>query len=286
MEAAVGGLPINEVILSISFSEHVTLAGPKLLLALQGLLSEYPELEERLPYEMPEELPTEKLLKSRAPNIQIIGPAGPSKRRYWLTTQENGPILVQVQSDYFAVNWRARSETEGYPGFLRLREIFFETLAILRSAITQSGGDDINIQQVELSYINLIRPSGGYAHPELLGKVFDIQAPFLQDLEQLAISYTRSLTSPNGSFFGRLYTNVQTGYLPASDVDGGAVLNLTREPELRSVVSLNTSVRSARAKSLTFDEVSDILVEEHEAATRAFRSITKESARRAWGLSD
>lgn len=285
MKPAAGSTPINEVVLAISFDE-LELPGPRLLAALQKLLTLFPDFDEQLPYEMPEELPTRlQITKPRLPSLQIIGPLGPAKRRYWLTAEDDKSLLVQVQSDYFALNWRVRPDGGPYPGFLALRHQFLEVLDTFRSGLASADLPTLNVQQVELSYINLITPPGEYQDHGFLAEVLDIQAPLFEDVEQLTLSYSRALTSPDGNFFGRSYTDVQTGYrATAGGLKPLERLTLSQDLELRPVVNINTSVRSARHKLLSTEDISNYLEYEHAEATRSFRSITTKAAQTVWGL--
>lgn len=270
--------------MSISFDEQDVLAGPKLLVALRQLTSRYPEIEEQLPYEMPDELPTKsQLIRPPRPNFQFIGPGGPTKRRYWLTESGSKSILVQVQSDYFAVNWRSSPDGQRYPGFARLKEIFFETLTLLNETVTGSGGADLVIRQAELAYINVIKPETDFVDRSFLSEYLDVTAPFLGSLEQLNFTYTRSVENSEGSFFGRSYTAIQTAYQIKS-LSSLAHIDLSADLELDPILNVNISVRSARHKDLGMEDLAEVFEQAHAEATNSFRSVTTVAAQKSWGL--
>lgn len=278
------GPPINEVAMSISFDEQDVLAGPKLLVALRQLTSRYPEIEEQLPYEMPDELPTKsQLTRPPGANFQFVVPGGPTKRRYWLTETESKSILVQVQSDYFAVNWRSRPEGQHYPGFARLKEVFFEALTLLNEAVAGRGGADLVIHQAELTYVNVIKPQADFADRSFVSDYLDVKAPFLDDLEQLNFTYTRSLENSEGSFFGRSYAAIQTAY-EIKDLSSLAHIDLSAVLELDPILNVNISVRSARHKNLNLEDLAGVFEQAHVEATNSFRSVTTVAAQKSWGL--
>jgi uncharacterized protein (TIGR04255 family) len=98
--------PVNEVVISISFQPQPVLEGPRLLIGLSRILADFPQVTEVPPYGMPAEQPfEEQVLQPAVPQIQFVS-SPQTQRRYWLTESESSSLLLQIQSNYFALNWR------------------------------------------------------------------------------------------------------------------------------------------------------------------------------------
>jgi uncharacterized protein (TIGR04255 family) len=272
--------PVNEVVISISFQPQPVLEGPRLLIGLSRILADFPQVTEVAPYEMPaEQPPEEQVLQPAVPRIQFINSPQP-QRRYWLTTSESSPLLLQIQSNYFAINWRRQEGGEDYPGFERLREIFHHYLSLFEEAAISQGGKPLTASQLELTYINILRPDELWGATKDLSRVINLNVPGMDQFEQLNLAYSEPVWTESGSFYGRLHAAVATGYQPKAELAEFRPLNIT---DLIPIINLSITTRSARlAESTAY--VSQRFDLAHDAATEAFKRLTTDVARRNWGL--
>ena len=272
--------PVNEVVISISFQPQPVLEGPRLLIGLDRILEDFPQIAEVSPYEMPAEKPfEEQILQPTVPQIQLVS-SPQTQRRYWLTEPESSSLLVQIQSNYFALNWRRLEGGEYYPGFELLRERFGHYLSLFQNATISKGGKPLTVSQLELTYINLLRPDELWGATKDLPTVINLNVPGMERFEQLNLAYSEPVWTDPGFFYGRLHAAVATGYVPKTEP---AELRPLRTPDLIPVINLSITTRSAQL-DLSIEDVGQRFDVAHEAVTEAFTSLTTEDARRNWGL--
>jgi len=272
--------PVNEVVISVSFQPQPVLEGPQLLIGLSPILADFPQVTEVPPYEMPAEQPFEE---------QVLQPAGRQikfvdfpqmQRRYWLTASESSPLLLQIQSNYFALNWRRQEGGEHYPGFDRLAEIFQRYLSLFNDAVVRRGGEPLTASQLELTYINILRPDESWGDIKDLSRVININVPGMDQFEQLNLAYSEPVRTESGSFYGRLHAAVATGYQPKAESAEFRPLSAT---DVIPIINLSITTRSARlAESIA--SVRNRFDLAHDAVTEAFKRLTTDIARRNWGL--
>lgn len=160
----------------------------------------------------------EQVPRAAVPQIQFVHTPD-VQRRYWFTTDEpSAPLLLQVQSDYFAVNWRRQEDGDFYPGFDRLRAKFDQHLTSFQAAIVSQGGLPLRATQIELTYINILRPDGLWGAIQDLHKVVNLCIPEMGSFEQLNLAYSKPVEAESGTFFGRLHTAVSTGFQPKAEL--------------------------------------------------------------------
>lgn len=261
--------PVDEVVVSVAFANKQSLTGPWLGITVGSWLSRFPNVERQPPYDMPVEhppgmhIPTGgglrfEMLQGGVPNV-----------RFWLSSNDESQ-LVQVQPDYFGVNWRRKGSDPRYPGYLAMRSLFFELLDELNNSTLQAEDGPLEIRAVELTYVDIIQSDDLWQRYSDAHKIVNIDFGGMADYEQFGLSYTRVLFDLENNFRGRMHVNVQ----PGVKVDTGApVLNLT------------TTVRSAPLLGNNFVDVGNFLDAAHDKVTENFNSITTSDARKAWGLS-
>jgi uncharacterized protein (TIGR04255 family) len=272
--------PVNEVVISIAFQSQPVLESPKLVVGLGRILEDFPSITEVPPYEMPMEKPLEEHgLQASIPQIQFVDPTQ-LRKRYWLTAGDSSPLLIQVQADYFALNWRRKEAGEPYPGYDHLRELFDHYLGLFQEAVVGQKGDQLTVTQLELTYINILRPDESWGSHRDLSGVINLQTPGMDRFEQLNFAYSRTVTTESGSFYGRLHAAVATGYQPKSD---SSELRTLSPSEGVPVINLSITTRStALAEGIaTVGRHFDIA---HDAVTGDFNSLTTGTARSNWGL--
>ena len=278
---AVGRPPVNEVVLSVAFENQSVLVGPQILVTLGELLEEFPQVEEQMPYEMQAEHPIEdQLMQPQGPQVKFFAGNGPVERRYWLTQEDDSSFLLQVQSNYFALNWRDRVDGQRYPGFHELLGAFRSRFDQLNTRTHSRSSEPIRIQHAELSYIDLINPNPVWSNHSEIGNLLNVSSPALAAVEQLNFAYSRTI-SRDGKFEGRLHTVAQTGYQLKSDEVALRPLTLG---DLSPVVNLSFTARSGRLEGNTVDHAVTFFELAHDEITDSFRSLATQAALKEWGL--
>jgi uncharacterized protein (TIGR04255 family) len=274
--------PVNEVVVSVAFDPQACLTGPQLFVTLRNFLADFSSIEEKVPYVMPVELPPEvQLAQPTVPPVQFIDGSKLPGRRYWLTDASDPALLVQIQADYLAVNWRKVKDDSPYIGFERLLERFVSVLARVQEAVDGAGGSRLAVRQAELSYVNLIRPDALWSSHREIGAVVNAQSPVLADFEQLNVAFTRSLADARGAFSGRLSSVAQTAFVADNE---NVELSRAATSELVPIVNISTTVRSARLDRAGVDAAREFFLAAHDEAGLTFRQITTGAAREHWGM--
>jgi uncharacterized protein (TIGR04255 family) len=261
--------PVDEVVLSFAFEKREALVGPRAGLTLRGLLERFPQLELRPPYEMPVEYPPgPNSFNAAALGLRMSQLNAFPQARYWMSS-ENDSRLIQVQPDYFALNWRKKPGLK-YPGYTQLRSEFVDLCDLLNEALKSAGDEPIYLKQVELTYIDVLHPGELWKSHSDTHRVAQIDFGASDDYEQVTISYSRVLKGDDGRFVGRLHASAQ----PAIDTESGA-----------PVLNVSTTTRSATYLPKTpFDIGLSFLDEAHRVITENFDQMVREDAKRTWGL--
>jgi uncharacterized protein (TIGR04255 family) len=278
---ATGRPPVNEVVLSVSFESQPVLSGPQLLVTLAPLFEEFPQVEEQMPYEMEPEYPIEEqIVRPQGPPVRFFAGNAPMEHRYWLTRDASDEYLIQVQSNYFALNWRDRGNASRYPGFDTLQRAFTERFEKFKQLVSRRSGDKILPGHGEFSYINLVRPDSLWASHNEIQNVLSLGATVLEDVEQFNLAYSRVLADTDGSFLGRVHTSAQTGYQPKSEDEIFLPRNLG---DLSPLVNISLTARSAPLHSSS-EGLTNFFDYAHRGLTAAFISLLTDAALEEWGL--
>ncbi|MGH3788353.1 MAG: TIGR04255 family protein [Pseudonocardiaceae bacterium] len=270
---------MNEVVIAVSFEPQPVLEGPRLMTSLNKILAKFPKVDELVPYDMPLEQPfEEQVFRPPAPPIQFISTPN-LQRRYWFTKEgPNAPLLLQIQSNYFAVNWR-HQEGELYPGFDRLNAEFDECFTSFQEVVDILGGPPLRAAQVELTYINILQPDKLWGGIQDLHKVVNVTVPEMNSFEQFNLAYSQPVKTESGAFFGRLHTVVSSGFQPKAELEE---FRPVRMADLVPVINILITARSGKiAEGVPLRERFE---RAHDAVTKSFKSLTTEEARKNWGL--
>lgn len=272
--------PVNEVVISISFEPQPILEGPRMMVGLSRILADFPEVNEAPLYEMAVEQPfEEQVLQSALPQIQFVG-SSQLRRRYWFTNLEASALLLQIQHDYFALNWRSQEGGECYPGFDHLQRCFKHYLGLLQESLLGHGGEPLRISQIEVTYINILRPDGLWGSVRDVEKVIAIKFPDVSEIEQLNVAFAEPVKDDAGSFYGRLHAAVSTGYQPKAEP---AELRPLSMRDLVPVINLSITARSAKIDD-SIETVAQRFGTAHDVITEKFKNLTTDEARAGWGL--
>lgn len=154
------------------------------------------------------------------PNFQLQFGA-PIGSRLWLFS-ENSNHLVQFQPDRFLANWRKSPNPHPYPRFEGISEAFESNLNTLNQHLTEFFGQGLDINQAEVSYINII-PVSDFSEA---GQWFSLWGDNQLSVETLNSNFTEVIRDSDGKPLARLHYEIQSVFT----VDGNQKafrLNLT-----------------------------------------------------------
>ena len=195
------------------------------------------------------------------PRIQVGQP--PIGSRLWFLSQDENHLL-QFQADMFLSNWRRRPNTQQYPRFEGLSEAFERNLRQLEDFFRDSFEAKIEVNQAEVSYINVI-PVDGFADAEARLEVWNGGKI---DVESVNLSFSEIIRDKDGKPFARLLHQVTSVYT----MDG-------KERALRLSLSFK-----GKPQNDTIGEAMDFLGRGREAIVLRFKEVTTSKAHKAWGI--
>jgi uncharacterized protein (TIGR04255 family) len=162
--------PIDEVVLSVQFGD-VALRNVHIGLLWQRFKTEYPNVEEQAPIAPTFE--TFGALQAAPPNsIQLL--PFDQMARFWFVSEDQNE-LIQIQRDRLIHNWRLRRPEDKYPRYEILRTKFESEILKFDEFIEQEKLGSIQVNQCEVSYINVIGPvSSGDDPTKEIDRIFTV----------------------------------------------------------------------------------------------------------------
>jgi len=257
--------PIDETAIGVHFLP-VTGYGPELVGDLYGRMrGQYPIFDDSQPRIEPviEALTSETSLRQSMTSFGI----SPTPGRIWLISADDSGLL-QLQDNLLLCNWRRREAA--YPRFEPNWERFGAALLILRAVLRDSGLPELQIRQVEVTYINWIQ---GSSPSDFLAVV---NGTNLSDVEFLGTPefetwQARYLLHDDEAVFGRL----SIGCVPAIRAD-------TLAPGVG--YQLSFTVRNPVVPgTLTDDQLGELVHRSRLTIVKAFTALTTSEAHAAWG---
>ena len=197
---------------------------------------------------------------SPQPKAQFRVGTAPLRGRLWFISEEQND-LVQFQEDRFFLNWRKRPTLEPYPRFEVIADTFRSHLNSLEKFFIEGLHSGLDINQAEISYINII-PVKSFAEA---GDYLRSWPPAI-DIENLNLQFSEVIHDASKKPYARLVHEVQ------------------------SVVTIDTKQRAIRF-SLTFrgkpsgNQIADAMVflcAGRERIVTRFSELTTERAHLAW----
>jgi uncharacterized protein (TIGR04255 family) len=258
--------PVNEVVLSVAFDQP-----PGLTVAHLGdfwhrcLKDGLPEIEEQPPYHRPFEILGPP--SPRPMNVQFLD--RPPSPRLWAKNSD-GTKLLQLQSDWFAFNWRDASPPQlAYPRWPSMEGTFLDHLHKFEEYLAAEDLGRVLPRQCEVTYINQIRGSGVWTnHGELHRVVTPLSqlGGFLPEPETSQLSMSFRLRDADDVERGRMHVTVQPVFNVA-DNEPIVVLTLV-----------------ARGEPVAPDEpgVLQFMRLGHEWIVRGFTDLTTPEMHQAW----
>lgn len=260
--------PVVETVLSVHFKSLPQLTGFSIgEFWRESLRDTLPKAEERPRYEPPIERFDEP---GAQPMGQLMFGQGPFLSRYWFASPDDRH-LVQIQSDWFAFNWRKQGGGvyERYPAGLGNFKMYWERFLEFAK---QSGASEIHAQQCEVTYINHIPSGQGWrSHGELSSIVrlagSGSSTGNLPLPEDQNVNARYIMSDEEGRPVGRLHVSV----IPAFESNSGKpmfVMNLTAR---------------GRPKSPDSEGVLDFFDRGHRQVVTTFSELITDGMQSIWG---
>jgi uncharacterized protein (TIGR04255 family) len=240
--------PVVEVVCGVRFH-----TGGKMKVAHLGafwatLKDTYPVAEEAAPI-------------MRAP----IDPQPDMAPRTWLITGD-GSELIQLQKDWFLLNWKKANDSQPYPSYQIVKSAFDRRFGEFLHFLA-SERIDISYKEFELTYVNHISNANGLGEVGevalLVDHLFSPKDRFLP--APLQINWKTSYPLPND--YGRLNVSAQTGVVTST---GERLIRL----DLQALGLPSDPPES---------QMDDWFELAHEWITRGFADITAPKLHEIWG---
>lgn len=250
--------PLNEVVYGVQFT-----APPDFTSVQHGDIwklfrSEFPRVEEQpaLPpaFETFGGAPAQMGLQ-----FQFGGP--PKKTRLWFISKDDTHLL-QFQDDRLLLNWRRRENGNDYPNFEGIFPILRRSLKTLSEWFISETGHVLEVNQAEVTYINLVPASDFSAPQDWL--TFLNATPL--NLELASLTLAEVLNDEAGKPHARFFHELVTVQMPDS-----------RE----RVISFNLTIRGA-PKDGSLAAAFDFIQSARERIVLRFEELTTERAKAVW----
>jgi uncharacterized protein (TIGR04255 family) len=250
--------PIVELVLSVGFQPlplNVSQIGD--LARIFG--DRFPAIEQKPSYAMPIEVfgPASQL-----PTVSLQLFDGISLPRVWLI-DARGTDLVQIQSDWFARNWRRVTAAESYPRYPVVSDAFADDLERFRSYL-EAEGMLLQPTQCEITYIDHIDlPRDGGLASVVAKLEEDREFDLRPEAQAISTDYPLEI---NGEAIGRLHVTANTA---------------ERRDDGRSIAVLNFTARGIPLGDgipgvIAFQDLG------REWAWKAFTRLVREDLQQAW----
>lgn len=205
--------PLIETVMAVHFSPVPALDSVAVLdFWRTHLLDAYPSAEERERH-----VPTIESFDRPAPRVpRLEFRRGPHSPLYWLHGS-TGEVLLQVQNDWLAFNWRKPGKDADYRHYEYGEERFRRAYEQLSTHVNSISGEALDPAQIEISYINEIRAAdGGWSTHDELHRVFvragEAADGHLPRAEAQAMMLQFIAQDDDGKPFGRLHVAAEAGF--------------------------------------------------------------------------
>lgn len=188
--------------------------------------------------------------------------AKPPLPRLWFLSPEKD-LLIQFQADRFVLNWRKQNQQDVYPSFEALAPKFEHTFNKLTDHIQDKFGIDLNVEQIEVSYVNMVS-SGDFPKLYKFQKIIDDKDI---NLEGLGATFGEVLSFDEYAQSARLIYDIQVALEQAdSSRDYRLCLTVRGSPKSQSNQKIKIFMQAA-----------------HDKIVGRFLAITTRSAQQKWG---
>lgn len=219
-------------------------------------------------------LPMEAPQRSPSPLSPPPVWAGPAPQafgtlaRTWLLTDDQSH-LIQIQGNYFALNWRRREAD--YPRFDQLLEDFMVYLGEFRALLIEEGLRPLRPLQLMVTYMNWIADltMRDFLRPTSNGSLGQGASPNDPDQQNWAARYSMPFDSDQILPPPRLYVQCQPSVRP-------------QPPILVEGTQFTLEYRVRTPDSISDEDVRAIFKQGRASITQAFTSLTTEAAHAHW----
>jgi uncharacterized protein (TIGR04255 family) len=261
--------PVIEVVLSVQFERLEALCSPQLGFVWQAFRDRFPNTEEHPRLEPAFEQFGPKVGVGAGVHFELLSSL-PSPRVWFLNAV--GTELVQIQQDRFIRNWRKKADNDQYPRYSFLRDQFTKDLDQFQRLVAEQGWGNIEPNQCEITYVNVIPAGDGWNVPGELGRVCTLFSPIYSDdglgiPEEAAVNARYIIGGDGDEALGRLHV---------------AIVPVVRTTDGSPAFRLNLTARG-RPADVGTDAVLRFLDRGHEAIVRGFASITTPEMHALWG---
>lgn len=195
------------------------------------------------------------------PRIHVGAP--PVGSRLWFMSKDENHLL-QFQSDRLIANWRRHPNPQPYPRFEGISKAFARNLQRLVDHFSREFAYQTDINQAEVSYINII-PVNDFADA---GDWLNLWNGQQLNVEGLNISFSEVINNEENRPFARLRHEIQSVYT----VDG-------KKRALRLSLTYKGKPRGNDIASAM-----EFLASGRNAIVTRFGKITTKSAHEKWGI--
>lgn len=233
--------PLDEVVIGVQFS---ALPGYSSVLAKDVwslYKDDFPLIQEHPPIE-----PTFETFGGIGSQKGVQFKFGPHQLnpRLWFISQDQNH-LIQFQEDRFLLNWRQQANGNQYPRFEGVSENFESNLSKLEELSINDKKNTIEINQAEVSYINLIQ-ANDYSKIGYWIKTFDFS---VINVENININFSEVINDINKKPVARLFHELQ----PVVTKDGKVravrlILTYRGQPAGNSIADAMNFIRQGRVK--------------------------------------
>jgi uncharacterized protein (TIGR04255 family) len=263
--------PVVEVVLAVSFETIPGFDNLQILRFWESQLqADFPKVEQQARYGPPVERFGQR---ARMPEVKLELVDVPPMPRYWFINEADTQV-IQLQSDWFARNWRKREQDPEYHRYGSIRDPFAQDFRRLARFVEEQGLGSIKPIQCEVTYINQITPGEGWQDHGDLSNVVNVWQDtetngFLPKPEQAQFLASYVIPGKEGPL-GRLHVTMQ----PAFTV-----------PEEQPIYVLHVTARGHPLGD-NLEGVLGFFDIGHEWVVRGFTSITSDVMHRLWGRDD
>ncbi len=197
--------PVVEVVMGVQFQPLARLQAPHFGLFWQAVRPEYSSCRENPPIgPQLEDLDKPGAFKKVGVGFSQVPPL---PRTFF--EDASGQWLIQLQRDRFLHNWRCGLEDGGYPRYPAVREKFLSQWSNFQQFVTDNELGDLNVTQLEITYLNHIAP---WTDESELGDLFpDFRWRDTDRLLSRPEAYNISCAFTSGDSPSRLRATVRPG---------------------------------------------------------------------------
>ena len=252
--------PLNEVVLGVQFTPMPSFNSTHMGDVWNLYRREFPIVQEYPPLQPTFETFGGQNLQAHSFQLHLGG--GPIGSRVWFVSEEKNRLL-QFQPDRFLTNWRKNSDGQHYPRFENIADAYQSDLRALAAHFKKFFDRDIEINQVELTYINIIQVKDF----SQAGNLFSLWNNILTNIEGMSVNFSEVIEDRSGKPFARFSHSIQSLY--SSD---GA----------QKAFNFSLMFRGKPATT-DIDAALEFLRQARDAIVMRFDEITTDHAHKIWG---